>query len=91
MASDGGGAGFSTGFLLGGIIGVVVGLLIAPKPGQEMRSELMERSQEWRGRAEEVAARARERLQAAVEERREARLAQSGDTHAAEVTEEEKE
>ena len=92
MANNGGGAGFSTGFILGGIIGAVVGILIAPKPGEEMRSELMERSEEWRERAEKLAGRARQRIQSAIEEGKDtvARVSGKGDgTHSEEVQEEE--
>ena len=92
MANNGGGVGFSTGFLLGGIIGVVVGVLIAPKPGGEMRSELRERSEGWRERADALAARARQRIQSAIEEGREtaARIGGKGDgTKSEEVLEEE--
>lgn len=51
MAKDNGG-GFSTGLILGAIIGTVAGILMAPKPGAETRSELLEKSDYWREKAE---------------------------------------
>ena len=51
MAKDNGG-GFSTGLILGAIIGTVAGILMAPKPGSETRSELLEKSDYWREKAE---------------------------------------
>ena len=62
MASNSDGGSFVTGFLVGGIIGAVVGVLLAPKSGSETRAELMERSETWRTRAEELALQARERV-----------------------------
>ena len=61
MTSNGNGGGFALGFLVGGIIGTVVGILIAPRPGSETRTDLAERSETWRTRAEEMAAMLRER------------------------------
>ena len=57
-----GNGGFSTGLLVGGIIGTVVGILIAPKSGSETRSELLDRSEYIRGRAEELSAAVKETL-----------------------------
>ena len=57
--------------MLGAIFGAVAGLLLAPKSGQEMRADLMEQSEAWRVRAEEVAARAREHVGPALEGARE--------------------
>jgi len=51
MAKDNGGS-FSVGLILGAIIGTVVGILMAPKPGSETRSELLEKSDYWREKAE---------------------------------------
>ena len=60
MASDGdNGMGFVAGFLLGGIVGGLVGLLLAPHPGSEVRNELMDRSEDWRKTARDLASRAR--------------------------------
>ena len=55
---------------MGGILGAVIGILIAPKAGAETRSELAERSDLWRARAEEMAATLRERVGPAVESAR---------------------
>ena len=52
---------------MGGIIGTVVGILLAPKPGSETRADLVEQSETMRERAEELAARVRERVGPAVE------------------------
>ena len=51
MAKDNGGS-FSVGLILGAIIGTVAGILMAPKPGSETRSELLEKSDYWREKAE---------------------------------------
>ena len=53
MANDKGG-GFSTGLILGAILGTVAGILMAPKPGSETRSELLEKSDYWREKAEKL-------------------------------------
>ena len=71
MASDGGGSSFVSGFLFGGIIGAVVGILLAPRPGSETRSDLLDQSEEFREKTEEILARLRERLEPAVESVRE--------------------
>ena len=60
MACNGGG-GFALGLLVGGVIGAAAGLLLAPKPGAETRSELMEKGEAWRTRADSMAADMRSR------------------------------
>ena len=67
MASNDNGGSFVTGFLLGGIIGTVVGILLAPKSGSETRADLLEQSETLRARAEELAAKVRERVGPTVE------------------------
>lgn len=67
MADNDNGNSFALGLLVGGILGTVVGLLIAPKSGTELRTDLTERSEAWRTRAEELAATVRERVGPAVE------------------------
>ena len=37
-------SGFTTGLIIGGLIGAVAGILSAPKPGSQMRSELLEKT-----------------------------------------------
>ena len=64
------GSGFFTGFLIGGIVGFAAGLLLAPRSGEEARAFLLEHSQEWRDKADELTAAARERMAAATPERR---------------------
>jgi|GEM_PF-2952851 hypothetical protein len=66
MANNDDGGTFVVGFLLGGIIGAIVGILLAPKAGSETRAELAGQSEVWRDRAEEIAARVRERVGPAV-------------------------
>ena len=70
--SGGDGHGFVTGFLIGGIVGFVAGILLAPKSGEETRAIIMERGGEWRDKAEELAAAARERIASATEQGRRA-------------------
>ena len=71
MANNDNGSSFSFGFLLGGIIGVLVGVMLAPRSGSEMRSDLADRSEAWRTRAEEMAAKVRERVGPTVESAKE--------------------
>ena len=52
MANDNGG--FTTGLLVGGILGTIIVIMIAPKPGSETRSELLDRSESFRDRAESI-------------------------------------
>ena len=58
---------FALGLLVGGIIGALIGMLLAPKPGSETRSEIWERSETLRSRADEAAASLRERVGPAAE------------------------
>ena len=67
MANNDDGGTFMVGFLLGGIIGTIVGILLAPKAGSDTRAELAGQSEIWRDRAEEIAARVRERVGPAIE------------------------
>ena len=60
MACNGGG-GFALGLVIGGVIGAAAGLLLAPKPGAETRSEIMEVGETWRARADSMAADMRSR------------------------------
>ena len=69
MADDRG-PGFGTGLLLGAAIGTLAGLLLAPRPGEETRAQMLERTAGLRGRAEELAVEARERVREAIEEGR---------------------
>ncbi len=41
--SGNGGGGFLKGFLTGTLLGVLAGILLAPKPGKELRSDLIEK------------------------------------------------
>ena len=55
MANSEEGGGFVTGFMFGGVIGFLVGILTAPRPGGELRAELMERTHHFREQAEVMA------------------------------------
>ena len=61
-------AGFGTGLLLGGAVGIIAGLLLAPRPGEETRSQVVERTAGLRQRAEGMTADFRERVKEAVHE-----------------------
>ena len=87
--SEGDGHGFITGFLIGGIVGFVAGILLAPKSGEETRAIIMERGSEWRDKAEELAAAARERMASATEEGRRAAARVRGETDFDELQDEE--
>jgi len=60
MANEG--SGFTTGLLVGGIIGTVIGILIAPKPGEETRADLLEKSDLIRHKADEFSETSRGRI-----------------------------
>ena len=60
MANDNG-SGFVLGLFVGGVIGCAVGMLLAPKAGSETRSDLRELGDNWRTRADEMAADLRSR------------------------------
>ena len=85
MANNDNGSSFSFGFILGGIIGVLVGILIAPRSGSETRTDLADRSEAWRSRAEEMAARVRERVGPTVESAKD-RMAPAVETLRSRVT-----
>ena len=63
MANKDSGGSFALGLIVGGIAGALAALLLAPKKGSETRSDLLERSQAMRSRAEELAALARTQAQ----------------------------
>ena len=50
------------GFIIGAIIGALAGVLLAPRPGADIRSSLVERSEPWRARAREVGYKATDRF-----------------------------
>ncbi len=54
--ADGRGPGFFAGFIAGGIIGAAIGLVLAPRPGEETRGMLFEKSNELRTKAQELSA-----------------------------------
>ncbi len=62
------GPGFGAGLILGSLIGVLAGVLMAPKPGEETRAQVMEKTAGLRERAEELAGEARGLIREAVEE-----------------------
>ncbi len=70
MGSDHNGPGFGTGLALGALMGSLVALLLAPRPGEETRSQVMEKTAPLREKAEVLANEARERLKEAIEEGR---------------------
>ena len=70
MGSDHRGPGFGTGLALGAVRGSLVALLLAPKPGEETRNQVMEKTAPLREKAEILDIEARERLKAAIEEGR---------------------
>ena len=48
---------FALGFLLGGIVGALLALLFAPKKGEEIRADILERGTKMRSGAGNLAAR----------------------------------
>lgn len=53
MPDEGGGSGFLPGLLVGAALGAALGLLLAPRPGVETRTAVLERSEELRDRVTE--------------------------------------
>ena len=68
MASEERGPGFGTGLILGCIIGALAGLILAPRPGEETRAQVMVKTAGLRQKAEELTAEARERMRQVIEE-----------------------
>ncbi len=54
MGSEGGSGDFLAGFLVGAFVGAAVALLFAPASGEEMRSQIREKSIELKDRAEDL-------------------------------------
>ncbi len=57
--------GFFSGMVIGGIVGFVAGMVFAPKSGDETRTLFSERGQEFRDKADDFIAAAKERMFAA--------------------------
>lgn len=70
MANEHSGPGFGTGLLLGSIIGALAGLMLAPKPGEETRHQVAQKTAGLRIKAEELAVEARDLVREIVEEGR---------------------
>jgi gas vesicle protein len=70
MANEERGPGFGTGLILGSIIGALAGIILTPKPGEETRAKVMEKTAGIRQKAEDLTVEARERLRKAIEEGR---------------------
>ncbi len=68
MAGESRGPNFGTGLILGATIGALAGLFLAPRPGEETRAQMKERTAGLREKAEELAIEARERVREAIEE-----------------------
>ena len=49
------GPGFGTGLIIGGLLGALAGVLLAPKPGDETRAQVLEKTAVFRERAEDLA------------------------------------
>ena len=64
------GPGFGSGLIIGSLLGALAGVLLAPKPGDETRAQVLEKTAVLRERAEELAGEARGLIREAVEEGR---------------------
>lgn len=53
------GPGFFAGLLVGAVVGAGAAILLAPKPGEQVRKELLESSGEWGGRIQDASELAR--------------------------------
>ena len=89
--ANSGGPGFSSGLLLGGIIGALIGLLSAPKPGEETRAQVKEKTAGLRQKAEELTSEARELILDVLQDGRASKYRQTeNDTDIHQVATEEK-
>ena len=89
--ANSGGPGFSSGLLLGGIIGALIGLLSAPKPGEETRAQVKEKTAGLRQKAEELTSEARELILDVLQDGRGSKYRQTeNDTDINQVATEEK-
>ena len=89
--ANSGGPGFSSGLLLGGIIGALIGLLSAPKPGEETRAQVKEKTAGLRQKAEELTSEARELILDVLQDGRGSKYRQTeNDTDIHQVSTEEK-
>ena len=89
--ANSGGPGFSSGLLLGGIIGALIGLLSAPKPGEETRAQVKEKTAGLRQKAEELTSEARELILDVLQDGRSSKYRQTeNDTDIQQVATEEK-
>tara|TARA_B100001750_G_scaffold247797_1_gene274903 strand:- start:2558 stop:2830 length:273 start_codon:yes stop_codon:yes gene_type:complete len=89
--ANSGGPGFSSGLLLGGIIGALIGLLSAPKPGEETRAQVKEKTAGLRQKAEELTSEARELILDVLQDGRGSKYRQTeNDTDIHQVATEEK-
>ena len=72
---------FLAGFIIGSCVGAAVALVVAPQSGTHTRDQLMQKGQEWRGRAnqyssdalasvQQVSAQAQERMNIVLDEGR---------------------
>jgi len=75
MAREEGSGDFLAGFIVGAFVGAVLALLFAPAPGEEIRSQLREKSIELKDRASDLTAKGQSlleeqkvRFQEAIEE-----------------------
>ena len=89
--ANSGGPGFSSGLLLGGIIGALIGLLSAPKPGEDTRAQVKEKTAGLRQKAEELTSEARELILDVLQDGRGSKYRQTeNDTDIQQVATEEK-
>jgi gas vesicle protein len=63
MANKGSAGEFFKGFMIGGAIGAMAALFMAPRPGEETRTQIRERGAELRGKAETTLAEMQKRAE----------------------------
>jgi gas vesicle protein len=72
MAQNQSSGGFLAGLIIGGVVGAALAVLLAPQSGEEIRSQLREKGQDWQHLANESIADTRAKAEAMQAQAKEA-------------------